>query len=162
MIEKNKLHWWVPFRYQAEQAQREIPSVFSMGVLVRIVLVILGIFLLAAYLLPQRIPNLEFDWLGAFQKCMGALVLILAMCCALAFAPPMVMVTPKGIVVSQGHHSKLYPYADLCELRIEESGAVYPMLIFRTRSQREAKKFPVSPKISLDDLRVLIAKHKPK
>jgi hypothetical protein len=109
MSEIYKLQWWVPFRYQTEQARCEIHAVFSRDVLIRIVLVILGIFLLVAYLLPQMIPDLEFDWLGAFLKCMGALVLILAMCCALAFVPPMVMVTPSGIIVSQGQHSKLYP-----------------------------------------------------
>ena len=160
MIKKDKLQWWVPFRYQAEQAKREIPAVFSKDVLIRIVLAIFAIFILVSYVLPQRIPDLEFDWFAAFLKCMGALALILAMCCAIAFVPPMVTVTSKGILVSQGQHFRLYPYAELCELRILEEGVAYPMLLFRTRSQHEPKQFPISPKIALDDLRMLIAKYK--
>lgn len=160
-IEKSKLQWWMPMPYQVERAKRNLSKVFSPAAIARIVLAVVVVFAAAAYLLPQTIPELEFDWMSAFLKCVGFLLVILVMCCVLAFIPPMVRITSKGIAISQGQHCRLYPYAELCELRIENAASPYPMLLFRTRSQREPKRYPISPKIVLDDLRTLVDKYRP-
>ncbi len=160
MKEKSKMQWWVPMSYHVAQAKRDLRIIFSPIAIARIVLAIVMIFIAAAYLLPRRIPDFEFDWFSAFFKCMGFLLVILGMGCALAFIPPMLTVTTKGITVSQGQHARLYRYADLAELRIGESGAPHPMLIFRLRSQSEPKQYPVSQKIVIDDLNALIDKNR--
>lgn len=93
-MEKNKLQWWVPMSYQAEQARRELSEIFSPAAIGRILLATLAIFAMAAYLLPKRIPELEFDWMSAFVKCMGVLVLILAVGSAMTFISPIVSLLP--------------------------------------------------------------------
>jgi hypothetical protein len=107
-------------------------------------------------------PGVEFDWLAAFLKCLGGLVVILAMCCALAFVPPMVTVSSKGVAISQGQTGRLYPYAQLTELRIDDTSSPYPMLLLRTQSQHESKGYPISPKVDLDALRAFIDTHRRK
>jgi hypothetical protein len=161
MNDRNKLSWWVPMRHQVQQAKRDIPMVFPRVVLFRVIIAAVAIFLAAAYLLPQLFPGLEFDWLQAFLKCMALLAVILAMCCALAFVPPLVMITPKGIVISQGQHCRCYPYGELAELRIEAEASC-PMLLLRSRSQRESHQYPISARIDLAELQALIDKHRPK
>ena len=157
MKDKQILQWWVPMRYQVTEAKREIPKVFSLLGIMRIVLAFSAVFIAAAYLLPREIPGLDFDWFAAFLQCMGALVVILATCCALAFVPPMVTVTPKGIAILQGQTGQHYAYAQLAEVRIDDTVVPYPMLVFRKQSQLEPRRYPISPKINLDDLRALIA-----
>lgn len=161
MDKDGKLSWWVPLRHQAEQAKREIPKLFSPAVLARIVLGCVLVFLAAAYLLPQRFPEVEFDWLFAFLKCLGVLAVILAMCCLIALVPPKVMVTAKGIAVLQGQHWKRYPYAELAELRIVDDAGPCPMLLLRSHSQREPRLYPISARIQVHELRVLIDEHNP-
>jgi hypothetical protein len=162
MLEKSKLQWWVPMSYQAEQARRDLSKIFSPAAIARIILAEVLVFAAVAFLLTQRIPDLQFDWLSAFLKCMGALFIILSMCCALAFIPPMVMVNAKGIAISQAQHCRRYPYAELAELRIEDTASPYPMLLLRMRSQSEPERYPISPRIMLDDLRALIDQYTPR
>ena len=158
MTDKTKFQWWVPISYQAEQAKCEIRKAFTPGAILRIVLFFAAVFLAVAYLLPQRVPHFEFDWVAAFVKCLGMLVVILAMCCALAFIPPMVVVTSKGLLVSQGQSSRLYRYTELAELRIDLTSSAYPTLLFRLRSQQTPKLYPIASKIVLDELRWFIDK----
>lgn len=156
MTGKHKLQWWVPLSYQAEQAKSDLRKIFSPAAVVRIVLAVAAIFVAAAYLLPQWVPGVEFDWTMAFLKCMGFLVVILGMCCALAFIPPKLTVSPTGVLVNQGQHSRFYPYAELAEIRIEDTGTRLPMLLLRMRSQSETKQYPIPPEIVIDDLQRLI------
>jgi hypothetical protein len=162
MTEKTKLQWCVPMTYHAEEARRELSAIFSPAAIGRIILATLAIFAMAAYLLPKWIPELEFDWVSALVKCMGVLVLILAVGSALSFIPPIVRLTTKGVLVTQGQSSTLYPFAELAELRIEEPGPRFPMLVLRLRSQQEAKRYPISPKIKLDDVRTWIDTYRPR
>ncbi|MFO1489886.1 MAG: hypothetical protein U1F87_02975 [Kiritimatiellia bacterium] len=149
-------------QYQIDLAKRELPKIFTPAALVRITVMAIAVFLAASYLMPKLIQGFEFDWVSAFLKCMVCLAVILAMCCAMVIIPPMVTVSPDGIVVSEGKHCWRYKYSELVELRIEEGSSRWPTLVFRKPVHRSPRRFPISPSVSLDELKVLIERHKSK
>ena len=158
---KEKLSWWVPFRVQVSEAKRELPKVFPPLVIIRLVLALFILIVIGANVLPKVIPHLEFDWVHAFFMCLAFLVVILAMSCVVVLIPPYVIVTPKGIAVSQGQSTAHFPFAELAELRIDEQDSP-PSLVLRRRDQPSHRKFAISAKVDLTALHEALDPHKPK
>ena len=98
----NKISWWVPLSFQAAQARGELAKIFTVAALLRILAAIALVFFVSSYVLARVVPDLEFDWLHTFIKCLGLLGVILAMSCLITLVPPFVTITPQGISISQG------------------------------------------------------------
>jgi hypothetical protein len=162
MKKSYSISWNIPFAVHRADAIRELSVIFSPAVLMRIVLAFIAVFIGAFYASQRYLPELEFDWIMAFLKCAGVLVVILAMCCAISFAPPSITVTPKGITVFQGQSSRLHLFNDLVECRITEEREGFSFLVFRRRDQNKIREFAVSPKIKLDELSAMLDAYKRK
>ena len=160
MTSENDISWSVPFSVQLAEAKCELPKIFSIWALVRIVLAIIVIFIIAFYAIEQYIPDVEFNWIGAFLKCIGMLILLLGMCCAIALCTPTITVSSRGVSVSGAQSTRLYRFDDLAELRIVDDNGEFPLLAFRTREQTKLREYAISPKVSLDELRRRIENEK--
>jgi hypothetical protein len=151
MKQGHNIHWNIPFEVHRRDAIRELLNIFTPAVLARIIFAIIAVFLGAFFASQRYLPGLEFDWVMAFLKSIGALLFILATLCLITFVPPAITVTSKGITVFQGQSAKLHLFRDLVECRIiEESGLYY--LVFRRGDQAKTRKLAVSPKIDIEQL----------
>ena len=155
-MNKTKTQWWVPIKYHAKQTRRELSGIFSPAAIGRIILATLAILAMAFRLTHKWLPEIEFDLVSGFVKCIGVIVIFPATGSAMSIIPPLVRITPKRVLITYGQRSTLYPFNKLAELRIEESNKGFPMFIFRLRSRQEALQHPISPKLNLDVVRELI------
>lgn len=121
MSTKSNLSWWVPFSFQLATAKRDIPKIFSLAALTRIILVLFILIVIGSNTLSRLIPELEFNWVNVIFICIALLALILVMSCALVLIPPLIYVTTKGIVVMNRQATTHYPFTELVEFRIDDS-----------------------------------------
>ena len=161
MNTKIKFSWWVPLSFQLAEARRELPEIFPRATIIRMVLAVIAVVAIAAYYLPTRFPGLEFDWGRALVVCLVCLVAILASSCLIVLIPPIIYVYAEKIVVLQGQSAAHFPYAELVELRIEDQDTC-PVLVLRRRDQLQTRRFGISAKVDLNDLRAAFDLYKPR
>ena len=154
-----QIQWCVPIRYQIGVARRELPTVFPPRVLARLGFATLAIVCAASYGLPKMLPELQVDWTILALKGLGCLIAIVAMCCVITIVPPFVTVSAKGIIITEGQHSRRFSYSDLAEVRIETGSAPWTMLVLRPRQRLKAYVFPVGNGVSLEQLSRIIRRH---
>jgi len=152
--------WTVPPAAHLEEAKKFLPEVFGRFALCRIWLAFTVVFLAAAYLLPEKIPNMDVDWPLLYLKCLGSGIALIAGCCIIVCIPPILMVSTKGIWVIQYPNNRMYLYAQLEFIQIDPDAKPYPLLTFLPRGRQTPIQYAIAPSVNPRELHSFIADYK--
>ena len=160
MKEKTSLTWFVPFAVHKQKTLDELKKAFPAAALIRIALAFTVFYIAIRHILIRKIPELDFEWTTAYLQCVLSGAALIATCYLISLIPSLVTVKVRGIVVQQGQSAIWHIWKDIASIRIDAESKPYPLLKITLYSQQESKEYPISSKVSLDRLAVLIEKYR--
>jgi hypothetical protein len=146
----------VPFRTHKQKALAEIRKAFPAASFVRITLLFTAVFIPIRYALPRWLPELDVNWIELFLISIVSMLVLIASTSLVAFIPPRITVSQKGVMVQEGQHCVWHLFKDIAAIRVDEEALPLPLLRISFLKQRDEKVYPIVPTVSAETLRTLI------